>query len=90
MHPEPNFYLIFTGRLNAQGIHYMVTGAVAALAYYVILRKLEYFREGRSEKHLIDIRGMIELSSQLIDFGFLERKIAAYGLQAEWEEVRNR
>jgi len=186
MPPEPNFYLIFTKRLNAQGVHYMVTGAVAAFVYgeprlthdldlvvelgrndvrkildafpqeefycppeetiraeaarssrghfniihhetgfradvylkgrdelhvwalahrrrvdmqgseiwlappeYVILRKLQYFREGKSEKHLTDIRGMLEISAREIDFDFLEEKIAAYGLQTEWGKVRS-
>jgi hypothetical protein len=28
---------------------------------YVILRELEYFREGKSEKHVRDIRGMLEV-----------------------------
>lgn len=184
MPPEPNFYLIFTSRLNDKGVHYMVTGAVAAFVYgeprlthdldlvvelgphearkivdafpleefycppeetiraeagrpsrghfniihrgtgfradvylkgkdelhvwamahrrsvevqgseiwlappeYVILRKLEYFQEGKSAKHLSDIRGMIELSSDQINFEFLEKKIAERGLQTEWRKV---
>jgi hypothetical protein len=35
---------------------------------YVILRKLEYYREGTSHKHLQDIAGMLELSSDQVDF----------------------
>ena len=42
---------------------------------YVILRKLEYFREGKSEKHLRDIRGMLAVTD--IDRPFLEKEIAA-------------
>jgi len=34
---------------------------------YVIIRKLEYFREGGSEKHLNDIVGMYEVSGDQID-----------------------
>jgi hypothetical protein len=39
---------------------------------YVVLRKLEYFEEGRSEKHLRDIRSMLEVSGDTIDRAFLE------------------
>jgi hypothetical protein len=45
---------------------------------YVILRKLEYFREGQSEKHLRDIRGMLEVSPDQIDRGFIDRGSLAW------------
>jgi hypothetical protein len=50
---------------------------------YVILRKLEYYREGGSDKHLRDIKGMIETSSDRIDFPELGRKIEEQGLRAQ-------
>jgi hypothetical protein len=52
-----------------------------------ILRKLEYFREGGSEKHLRDIRGMLEVSGAQIDRQLLEQWIARLGLAAEWTRV---
>jgi len=55
---------------------------------YVILRKLEYYQEGRSEKHLRDINSMIELSSDQIDFNKLDEKIKFYRLQKEWEKAK--
>jgi hypothetical protein len=54
---------------------------------YVILRKLEYFREGHSEKHVRDIRGMLDASDAEIDTAFLAEKIAQLGLVAEWQYV---
>lgn len=54
---------------------------------YVILRKLEYFHEGRSEKHVRDVRGMLEVSSARIDRDLLEQWIARLGLTAEWATV---
>ena len=48
---------------------------------YVILRKLEFFREGGSEKHLRDIAGMIEISSDKINFSQLHDKITNYALE---------
>lgn len=54
---------------------------------YVIVRKLEYFREGRSEKHVRDIRGMLEVSAGEIDRSALEPWIERLGLGAEWRQI---
>ncbi|MEZ4364956.1 MAG: hypothetical protein R2939_01550 [Kofleriaceae bacterium] len=51
---------------------------------YVIVRKLEYYREGRSEKHLRDVRSMLEVSASTIDHARLTELIAQRGLDAEW------
>ena len=55
---------------------------------YVIVRKLEYFREGGSEKHLRDIRMMVENSKEQIDFAVLTGFIDARELRAEWERAQ--
>ena len=55
---------------------------------YVILRKLEYFQEGGSEKHLRDIMSILRSSSELIQTHDLELKIAERGLQEGWRKVR--
>jgi len=55
---------------------------------YVILRKLEYYREGKSEKHLRDIAGMLELSLNEIDLKQLEEFIHRYGLEREWQKAK--
>jgi hypothetical protein len=64
-------------------------GATIAVApvEYVIVRKLEYFREGRSEKHVRDIRSMLEVSAETIDRDALDRWIARRDLSTEWAEV---
>lgn len=49
---------------------------------YIIIGKLEFFREGGSEKHLRDIRGMLKETE--IDHAFLEKEIALRGLQDAW------
>lgn len=53
---------------------------------YVIIKKLEFLREGGSEKHVRDIRGMLALSD--VDRAFLEKEIDQRGLRAEWRRVR--
>ncbi len=55
---------------------------------YVILRKLDYYREGKPEKHLRDIAGMIEISSAQINFDQLQNKIKDYSLEKEWREAQ--
>ena len=59
-----------------------------APAEYVILRKLEYFSEGRSEKHLKDIASILAISPDQIDFDQLKEKINVYGLEKEWRQAK--
>ena len=58
-----------------------------APAEYVIVRKLQYFRDGGSEKHLRDIRAVLRLSPEAIDRPALDDQIVRQGLQAEWARV---
>jgi hypothetical protein len=58
-----------------------------APAEYVIVRKLEYHRDGGAEKHLLDIQGMIRVRPDLIDLVVLEGFIQGRGLQAEWRKL---
>lgn len=57
---------------------------------YVILRKLEYYKEGESEKHKTDIRGMLDLSGGILDRTFLEEWINRLGVRREWDEISTR
>lgn len=54
---------------------------------YVIVHKLEFFREGGSEKHLRDVRGMLAATD--VDLGLLENEIAKRGLNLQWQQVRS-
>ncbi len=51
---------------------------------YVILRKLQYFKEGNSEKHIDDIRGMLSVSGEAIDRDILDLWIPQLDLAAVW------
>ena len=55
---------------------------------YVIVRKLEYFREGGSEKHLRDIRSMLAVSGETLDLPELNQWIGRLGLEKEWNQAR--
>ena len=49
----------------------------------VIVRKLEFFHEGDSAKHVRDIRNMIRISASIIDTDILDREVASRGLHGE-------
>ncbi len=50
---------------------------------YVALRKLQYFRDGGSEKHLRDVRAMLRQLGPEIDHAVLEREAMRLGLQTQ-------
>jgi len=54
---------------------------------YVVLRKLEYYREGGSEKHLRDIRSMLAISPEALDRSVIEQWVGRRRLEAEWNKV---
>ena len=58
-----------------------------APAEYVIVRKLELYMEGGSEKHLRDIRSILKASSDIIHHHGLERLVHERSLEAPWSEV---
>jgi hypothetical protein len=56
----------------------------------VILKKLEYFREGGSEKHLRDIDAIRRVQGEDLDEAYLDRWADRLGVRAEWDRVRGR
>lgn len=56
----------------------------------VILKKLEYFREGRSEKHLRDIAGVVRTMGQELDFDYVSKWAQELGVEEIWREVLER
>src|SRR3990170_8973936 len=65
-------------------IQYQGETLLLAPPEYVIVRKLEFFRKGGSEKHLRDIRSMLALSKEQIESDQLHEWIQRLELQAEW------
>jgi hypothetical protein len=62
-----------------------VTLAVAP-PEYVVLRKLEYYREGHSAKHPADIRAIREITG--VDEAVLAPWLERMGLGALWQELK--
>ena len=55
---------------------------------YVIIRKLEYYREGGSDKHLRYIEGIVAVSGDAVDWSFVESCCEQRGLQAFLRRAR--
>lgn len=54
---------------------------------YVIIRKLEYFVEGGSEKHLSDIQKMVVVEGATMDMAWIQGRASERGLEAAWRRV---
>jgi hypothetical protein len=80
------------------GIRYFVTGAARARRLRpledtevdfaspedVILKKMAFYRDGGSEKHLRDIAGILKISSGGIDLAYIEGWAKKLGLEEIW------
>lgn len=51
----------------------------------VILKKLDFYREGGSEKHLLDVREV--LAHAEVDRGYLSEWVVQLGLERQWAKV---
>lgn len=56
----------------------------------VIVKKMEFYREGGSEKHLRDITGILKISGDEIDQNYISHWAERLGLTDIWEAVRRR
>lgn len=56
----------------------------------VIIKKMEYYKMGGSEKHLRDIMGMIKISRELINFEYVETWVSKLYLEEIWEAIKAR
>ena len=55
---------------------------------YVIIRKLEYFRDGQSDKHLTDIKKILDNSPEIIDLAYIDAYVRRHGLVELWEKSK--
>ena len=88
-----DIYLAGADPLDAWGLDRRRRETVAgepvwiAPAGYVIVRKLEFFRESGSTKHLSDIAAILRVRPDLVDRSELEAWIGRRGLQAQWRRA---
>jgi len=90
---KADIYLAGHDRLHAWALEHRrrislgESGAWIAPPEYVILRKLEYLREGGQDKHERDIRFILAAST--IDRAFVEIEVARLGLQEHWRQCQS-
>lgn len=75
---------------RARQMDYFGVPVTVAPPEYVIVRKLEYFREGGSDKHLRDIRGMLNVSGEIIDRAVLREWVQRKGVEEQWNLVQQK
>jgi hypothetical protein len=56
----------------------------------VIIKKMEYYREGGSEKHLRDITGILKISNESIDIDYITEWADRLGLTDIWALIQAR
>ena len=56
----------------------------------VILRKLQYYQMGGSEKHVRDIAGVFRIQGSRIDLAYLDEWATLLGVADIWQEFRER
>jgi hypothetical protein len=61
--------------------------AFCAAPEYVILKKMEYYREGGSEKHLRDISSMLKVSGDIINKQYITEWAEKMGVDEIWREI---
>jgi len=87
IYPVGSEYLHKWGIANRKKVD--LSGDVIWLAppEYVIVRKLQYYSEGKSPKHLADIRNILDISPDLINHEVLMGFIEEYDLKKEYQQA---
>lgn len=75
------------GLAHARRIEIDAEAITLAPPEYVIVRKLQFYREGRSQKHLRDVGRMLIGLGELWGRETLESMIEAQHLSREWQEA---
>ena len=72
---------------NSKEIEFEESIILVAPPEYVIIKKLEFYKEGKAQKHISDINSILANSKELIDFDYLKKAIAEKSLSECWNEV---
>lgn len=56
----------------------------------LILKKMDFYREGGSDKHLRDIGGIVKTSGERLDFAYIKEWATRLGLAEIWQELLRR
>ncbi|GJQ48591.1 hypothetical protein KsCSTR_27340 [Candidatus Kuenenia stuttgartiensis] len=56
----------------------------------VIIKKMEFYKEGGSEKHLRDITGILKISGDVLDMNYIAQWADRLGIRVIWDAVLRR
>ncbi len=56
----------------------------------VIIKKMEYYRQGGSEKHLRDITAILKISGESVDWDYISLWAERLGLTEIWDALKKR
>lgn len=56
----------------------------------VIIKKMAFYKEGGSEKHLRDITGILKVSCNEVDMRYIEEWAERLGLKEIWKAIKGR
>lgn len=72
---------------NKQQIDFSGITINVAPPEYVIIKKLDFYKEGKAQKHLTDIQGILANSKDIINFVLLNDMISKMGLKDIWDTL---
>jgi predicted nucleotidyltransferase len=84
--PFDNSRLSRARRVDVPG----VGSVMVAAPEDIILKKLEFFREGGSDKHVRDITSVLKSQKASIDLAYIERWALRTGVQDQWVMIKGR
>ena len=73
---------------NKKTITYQDSLIYIAPPEYVIIKKLEFYKEGGAQKHITDIKNILVNSSEIINFDFIEKYAAMFGVLDNWHKLK--
>jgi len=56
----------------------------------VIIKKMEYYKEGGAEKHLRDVTGILKISGEIVDKNYIAEWARQLGLTEIWDAIQRR
>ena len=56
----------------------------------VIIKKMEYYKAGGSEKHLRDIAGILKISGEIVDWDYITKWAKHMDLTEVWDVIREK
>jgi hypothetical protein len=90
IYPAGRDKLMAWGLANRKKYQVSDTAIWTAPPEYVIVQKLQYYREGRSSKHLSDISGVLDVFGEWIEMDQLKHLMADHGLEEYWQFIVSR